>query len=389
MVNIETKLQELYNVYEARRRKGDRVMAFIYSMPTDIYFGRDVILKNDEAFSKFGSRALVVTGKSSAKENGSYDDIKQVLANTGIDHILFDEVEENPSLETIEKGRQVGVQKRVDFIIGIGGGSAMDAAKAIAVFIKNPELNMDNIFEQGELDSIPVIAVATTSGTGSEVTQYSIVTSNKEKTKKNLGQKVFPKLAFIDSKYTHDLPYDITVNTAIDAFTHLVEGYLNTNSSYMSDIYGEKGFELFKYCFKKLLDKDLDQEFRERVMLASTLAGIQISQTGTSLPHGMGYPLTYYKGLPHGLANGVLTMEYLKSFKDKAKIDRMLALLGLDKLCDLESILTRLIDVKLDINEDEIYEYSRAFVSNKAKLKNHTEKVGLEDIIAIYKRSLL
>lgn len=364
-------------------------MAFIYSMPTDIYFGRDVILKNDEAFSKFGSRALVVTGKRSAKKNGSYDDIKQVLANTGIDHILFDEVEENPSLETIEKGKQVGVQKRVDFIIGIGGGSAMDAAKAIAVFIKNPQLNMDNIFEQGELDSIPVIAVATTSGTGSEVTQYSIVTSNKEKTKKNLGQKVFPKLAFLDSKYTHDLPYDITVNTAIDAFTHLVEGYLNTNSSYMSDIYGEKGFELFKYCFKKLLDKDLDQEFRERVMLASTLAGIQISQTGTSLPHGMGYPLTYYKGLPHGLANGVLTMEYLKSFKDKAKIDRMLALLGLDKLCDLESILTRLIDVKLDINEDEIYEYSRAFVSNKAKLKNHTEKVGLEDIIAIYKRSLL
>lgn len=115
-------------------------MAFIYSMPTDIYFGRDVILKNDEAFSKFGSRALVVTGKRSAKKNGSYDDIKQVLANTGIDHILFDEVEENPSLETIEKGRQVGVQKRVDFIIGIGGGSAMDAAKAIAVFIKTLSL---------------------------------------------------------------------------------------------------------------------------------------------------------------------------------------------------------------------------------------------------------
>ncbi len=107
----------------------------------------------------------------------------------------------------------------------------------------------------------------------------------------------------------------------------------------MSDIYGEKGFELFGYCFKKLVNKDLDSEFRNKVMLASALAGIQIAQTGTSLPHGMGYPLTYFKGLPHGLANGVLTIEYLKSFKDKTKIERMLRFLGLSHLGELEAFL--------------------------------------------------
>ena len=364
-------------------------MEFIYSMPTEIYFGEDSVLKNKEVFSKIGSRALIVTGRSSAKKNGSYDDVTKARSEAGIEHILFDEVEENPSLESIEKGSNIGKVNNVDFVIGIGGGSPMDAAKAIAVFIKNPEINMDNIFSGKKLESIPVVAVATTSGTGSEVTQYSIVTSNKEKTKKNLGQIVFPKAAFLDSKYTFSLPYDITVNTAVDAFTHLVEGYLNSNSTYISDLYGERGFELFKYCFEKLMNKELDNEFRSKVMLASTLAGIQISQTGTSLPHGMGYALTYFKGLPHGLANGVLTIEYLKSFKNKTKIEKMLRILQLNNLEELEAIFKKLVIVKVEITAEEIMEYSKNLISNKAKLKNHTEEVKLEDIVQIYSRSLL
>lgn len=364
-------------------------MEFKYSMPTDIYFGEDVILKNKELFSSIGRKALIVTGRSSAKKNGSYDDVKKALSEVNVDYVLFDEVEENPSLETVEKGSHIGKVNNLDFVIGIGGGSPMDAAKAIAVFIKNPEINKENIFSSGKLDSIPVVAVPTTAGTGSEVTPYSIVTSNQEKTKKNLGQIIFPKVAFIDVKYTFDLPYDITVNTAIDAFTHLVEGYLNTNSSYMSDIYGEKGFELFKYCFEKLISKDLSREFRENVMMASVMGGIQIAQNGTSLPHGMGYPLTYFKGLPHGLANGVLTIEYLKSFKDKTKINRMLNLLGVSDLGELETIFSSLIDVRLYITEEEINEYSRSFISNKAKLKNHPEEVAFDDIVRIYKNSLL
>lgn len=363
-------------------------MNFKYAMPTKIYFDEDAVLKNKEVFKNLGSKALIVTGRNSAKKNGSYNDVAKALSEVGIEHILFDEVEENPSLETIEKGSNVGKSNNVDFVIGIGGGSPMDASKAIAIFIKNPKINIDNIFSQKQLENIPVVAVPTTSGTGSEVTQYSIVTSNKEKTKKNLGQFVFPTAAFLDSKYTFDLPYNITVNTAIDAFTHLVEGYLNSNSTYMSDIYGEKGFELFNFCFKKLIKKELDTEFRDKAMLASSLGGIQIAQTGTSLPHGMGYPLTYFKGLPHGLANGVLTIEYLKCFKDTTKLQKMLKALGLSNLGELEAILKQLINVDIQIADEEILEYSKAFVSNKSKLRNHPEEVTLEDIIRIYKKSL-
>ncbi|NMA69744.1 MAG: iron-containing alcohol dehydrogenase [Desulfitobacterium sp.] len=363
-------------------------MEFKYFMPTEIYFGEDVVLKNKDVFKKLGRKAFIITGRNSAKKNGSYEDVTKALAEAGIEYLLFDEVEENPSLETIEKASGLGKANNVDFVIGIGGGSPMDAAKAIAVFIKNPEVNQDNVFSGRKLEFIPVVAVATTSGTGSEVTQYSIVTSNKEMTKKNLGQVIFPQVAFLDYKYTYDLPYDITVNTAIDAFSHLVEGYLNSNSTFMSEIYAERGFQLFEDCFKKLVTKDLDHGFRADVMLASTLAGILISQSGTSLPHGMGYPLTYFKGLPHGLANGVLMIEYLRSFKDQTKIEKMLKVMGMSSLAELEEILKKLITVKVKITEEEIREYAQEFIANKAKLKNHTEEVKLEDIERIYRNSL-
>ncbi|MEL7655561.1 MAG: iron-containing alcohol dehydrogenase family protein [Bacillota bacterium] len=363
-------------------------MEFRYFMPTEIYFGEDVVLKHQEVFKTIGSKALIVTGRSSAKNNGSYDEVTKALSETGVEYILFDEVEQNPSLETIEKAGAIGKANKADFVIGIGGGSPMDAAKAIAVFIKNPEITKDNIFSGQKLASIPVVVVATTAGTGSEVTQYSIITSNKERTKKNLGQRIFPKVAFLDCKYTYDLPYDITVNTALDAFTHLVEGYLSSKSTSMSDIYGEKGFELFKDCFDRLLNNELDKEFRRKMMLASTLAGMLISQSGTSLPHGMGYALTYHKGLPHGLANSILTMEYLKSFQDQRKIKKMLSILQLDDLTELEGIFKKLLKVRIEIAEEEIREYAKNFMANKDKLKNHPEAVELEDIVGIYYRSL-
>jgi alcohol dehydrogenase len=157
----------------------------------------------------------------------------------------------------------------------------------------------------------------------------------------------------------------------------------------MSDIYGEKGFELFNFCFDKLLKSELSDEFREKVMLASTIAGIQIAQNGTSLPHGMGYPLTYFKGIPHGLANAALTMEYLKNFKDKTKIDNMLKCLKLDSLMDLEQYFKKLVNINIDITEEEILDYSNKLFSNKDKLKNHPENVELTDIVKIYSKSLL
>lgn len=364
-------------------------MSFHYKMPTKINFGRGVIEQYKYDMEKLGKKAFIITGKTSSKKNGSLVQIQEALKSLHIDYVLFDEVEENPSLETVEKAARLGKEEKVEFVIGIGGGSPLDASKAVAIYIKNPQINMDNIFSSGKLESIPVVAVPTTSGTGSEVTQYSIVTVHKEKTKKNLGQVVFPVIAYLDSSFTDDIPYGITVNTAIDAFTHLVESYLNSNATLMSELYAVKGLQLFNTCFKYLLNKELTVDFRDKVMLASMFGGIAIAQTGTSLPHGMGYALTYHKGLPHGLANGVLMVEYLKSFQNKEKVLCMLNETGLENIEQLENIMDTLIQVDIKLSLEEISEYATSFTNHKEKLRNHPEEVRIEDIERIYKNSFL
>lgn len=364
-------------------------MLFNYFMPTKIYFGKDVVLKNKYILKDFGKKAYIITGKRSSKMNGSLDHIIEALEYNNIDYIIFDEVEENPSLETVEKASLIGGNEKVDFIIGLGGGSPLDASKAIGIFINNPNINRDNINEAKDLKSLPVIAISTTSGTGSEVTQYAIVTDHNNQTKRNLGQSVFPDVAFLDPSYTMDMEYDVTVSTAIDAFTHLAEGYLNNNASELTDTIAKSGLKIFGTCLKQLVEKEIDYSTRENLMLASALGGMVIAQTGTSLPHGMGYPLTYFKNIPHGKANAILYGEYLNIFKDKVRVDKILSLLNLKDIEEFSSIISKLMDTTLDITEKEIKVYAKIMCSNEAKLKNHPEKVGYDEIYNIYMNSLI
>lgn len=359
-----------------------------FYMPTKVLMGKNIVVDSSELLKQYGNKALIVTGRHSSKANGSLEDVKKSLELSNIDYIVFDEIEENPSLETIEQGALLGKENDVNFVIGIGGGSPLDASKAIAVMIKNPDLTKDTVLTNKALEAIDLIAVPTTAGTGSETTQYSIVTVHKEKTKKNLGQSVFPKLALLDASYMNNMNSETTINTAIDALSHLVEGYLNVNANFFTDALVEKALKVWGECIDSLLNKSFNFEVREKFMIASTIAGMVIAQTGTSLPHGMGYSLTYFKGLPHGIANGCLYREYLKVFKDKEKVNNIWKYLGLSSFEELDNILEKLTKVDIEISDEEIKEYTEGMWNNKAKLKNHTEEITYEEIYNIYKNSL-
>ena len=355
-----------------------------FFMPTKVIMENNAVLNNADLFLKYGKKALIVTGKHSAEVNGSLEDTVKALNKSNIQYVVFNEVEENPSLETIEKATDIGRDFGCEFIIGIGGGSPLDASKAIAVMMKNPEITKENIFTSGKLAALDVIAIPTTSGTGSETTQYSIVTVHKEKTKMNLGQEVFPKVALLDAKYTEFMPVKTTISTAVDAFSHLVESYLNKNANILTDGVIEKALVIWGKAIPALLKGEFSYTDRENLMIASTMAGMVIAQTGTSLPHGMGYPLTYFKNMPHGLANGCLYKEYLAVFKDRKKIDNIWALLGLKSYEEMIEILSALTKVDIEITEEEIKDYTDSMWNNKSKLKNHPEEVSFEEIYNIY-----
>ena len=196
------------------------------------------------------------------------------------------------------------------------------------------------------------------------------------------------RLALLDGKYTEFLNRETTINTAVDAFSHLVESYLNINANLITDGIIEKSFALWGQCIDSLISGKISLEDRDNLMVVSTMAGMVIAQTGTSLPHGMGYPLTYFKNIPHGLANGCLYREYLGIFKNREKVDNIWRLLGLGSHKELIEVLEKFTKVSIKLTEDEIKEYTDGMWSNKAKLKNHPEEVSYDDIYKIYKNSL-
>lgn len=359
-----------------------------FFMPTKVIIGENCIDANSHLLKGLGSKALIVTGKRSAKLNGSGKDVEDALRKENIPFVLFDQIEENPSLETVEKARDFGLKEGADFVIGIGGGSPIDAAKAIAVLLKNTDLTGDTLICGKSLEASPVVAVPTTAGTGTEVTQYSILTDHKAQTKKNIGHTVFPRIAYLDAKYMLDMPKNITVHTAVDALSHLVESYLNVKSNEISEALVERGLEYWGNCVDNLLGGFFTYECRKDLMLASMLGGMAIAQTGTSLPHGMGYALTYHKGVPHGLANGVLYVHYLRCFKDQAKVQRLHKLIGVKNHDELEKILTALCLTDIKVTDEELQQYAQEMSANQAKLQNHPEEVGYEEIYHIYKASL-
>ncbi len=353
-------------------------------MPTKLFDGKKIIEEKGQLLLDYGKHALIVTGGHSSKINGSLGDVEDALKAVNIDYRIFDQVEENPSIENVIDG--ANVYKEAEFVIGIGGGSPLDAAKAIAVLLKNPHEPEEKIlFETSGAKALPVIAVPTTAGTGSEVTPYSILTVHKDQTKRNFKCRVFPEIAFLDVRYFLTMSIHVRLHTCIDALTHLVESYLNTNATEYSDGIVEAGLSLWAKGFPRIQAENIDETHMQYFIAASTFAGMAISQTGTSLPHGMGYFLTYHHGLSHGHANGILTSGYLRLYQDQDKVNRLLKCLGFHAIEDFEKEVDVLLPA-LNLTDDQMLMYVDQMMLNQEKLKNYPFEVTKDELFMMYKR---
>ncbi|MDD5945521.1 MAG: iron-containing alcohol dehydrogenase family protein [Clostridia bacterium] len=363
--------------------------AFTYYMPAKVFFGRNCIINNKEAFCDLGKKALIFTGRHSAKINGSLKDVTDALDAVGIGHVLFDEVEENPSLETIEKAAGIGLAEGADFVIGIGGGSPMDAAKGASYLLANPGMSAEMLMQEGTYKHTPIAEVATTAGTGSETTQYAVFTLHKLGTKNGATQKAFADIAFLDAKYTESLSDKVTINTAVDALTHLIEGYTSKKANYMNDRLAESGLAIFAECMPAIKAHDFTPEIREKLLLMSTIAGIVIAQAGTSLPHACGYMPTYEKGIAHGRANAIFTRAYLELFPDQTKPNKIIEILGFDSLESFNNFLKSILDPKEEFTEADVERYTDTLIATPGKLALHPDPLTREQVYEMYRKSLL
>ena len=294
--------------------------------------GKNCVLEQKNFLLELGKKAFVVTGKESARINGAFDDAVQALTANGQSYVLYDRVMANPTDICACEAGKIAREEGCDSVLAIGGGSPMDAAKAAAVLAIN-DISKEELFSLSFKKSLPIAVIPTTAGTGSETTPYSVLVDTTDidgKTprpggpaKRSIGSPLlFPKYAFLDAKYTAFLNRNITVNTAIDALSHAIEGMLTVRANYLSDMLARESIVLIMDCMNDLLAFPKDpssfpMDKREKLLLASTIGGMVIAQTGTAAPHSMGYQFTLNWGTDHGRANGLLLKSFLSWYRDK------------------------------------------------------------------------
>ena len=349
-------------------------------MPTKVYSQENCVKNHSAELQAIGTKAMLVTGKTSAVKTGAQGDILAALGDTP--YVIFNEIEENPSIETVLAAREIAVKEKVDFFIGIGGGSAMDAAKAMALMAANPHCGQEILYTPKKLPHLPVVCVPTTCGTGSEVTPYAILTIHARQTKKSISHRIFPVMALMDAAYLKVLPRHILVNTCTDALSHLLESYLHTSANQLNRIYSREGLRLWGQFKDRLLQGTVEDADYERMLHASMLAGMAITHTSTSLPHALSYAVTYHLGTPHGKACGYFLGGYVDTYGDPAVATQAVNLLGFDTTSDFRTYLADLLG-PANIDPELLKNDAKIVFNDASKLKTYPFPVTEEDMIAM------
>ena len=382
--NFSSKGMPIYRAVAQNHQ--EKPMKFTYFMPTKIICGRDCVTEQGNLLKDLGKSALIVTGKSSQK-NGALGDVLSALETNGQTATVYDRVTPNPSVACVREGVALLKSAGADFVVAIGGGSPMDAAKAIATLAVQDRTD-EEIFAGGYAPvALPMAHVPTTAGTGSEVTPYSILTNDAKRTKTSItSPAMFPRLAYLDGKYMRDLPAATTVNTALDAFSHAVEGMLSRNGTPLSDALARESLRIL-YPLLPKTSGALTLEERDTLLYASALAGMTIAQSGTTAVHGMGYSLTYFYNIDHGRANGLLLGATLRLCEKKGvpALQEILSACGdtLDGVC---ATIDALLGEREAIPAERLEEFAAA-VSEKHIKKSKYEPTA-EEVRVIFFTSL-
>lgn len=291
-------------------------MSFNYFMPTRILFGKGSINKLHQQNLPGKKALIVISAGQSIKKNGYLAKLEEQLDKAGVEHVLFDKILPNPIREHVMEGAALAKEQKCDFVIGLGGGSSIDSAKAIAVMATNEGDFWDYISGgtgKGKAvpnDPLPIIAITTTAGTGTEADPWAVVTNGDEKI--GFGyDKTFPVLSIVDPDLMLTVPADLTAYQGFDALFHSTEGYVNKTANEMSDLFALKSIALIGKSLEKAVKDGIDEEARADVALANTLAGIVESTSGCISEHSIEHAMSaYHYNLVHGAGLIMISLAY-------------------------------------------------------------------------------
>ena len=291
-------------------------MNYNFTSVPKVFFGEGALKDAASELSVLGKKALIVTGKVITK-TGLTKEVQNILSSLKIESVIFNDLPGEPDDKMIISGVQVFKSENCDFIIGLGGGTPLDTAKAISAMSVLPGKMIDYKGKELNGNFAPLVLIPTTAGTGSEVTRYFVFTNTGTKEKLLFkGDALLPKIAIIDYTYTISSPLSITLATGMDALCHVVESYTCRKANPLTDMYCLDAVKrIFKYLPRACADGN-DKEARKNMSLAAYEAGVSINGAPTTIIHGMSRPIGACFHVPHGISNAMLAVECLRAVLD-------------------------------------------------------------------------
>ena len=258
-----------------------------------------------------GKKAIIVIGGSSVKENGSLARVEAILDEINIAHTVFSGVEPDPSIETVRKGAKAFEEFQPDWIIGLGGCSAIDAAKVMWALYEHPELTFEEMIQIAGIPPLRkkarFVAIPSTSGTGTEITALAVITDREKGVKYPVvSYELLPDLAIVDGELCKSMPKHVTANTGLDALTHCVEAYVSNIDDNYADAFAKGGIELVFNNLEKAYNNPDCGETRQNMHDASCLGGFAFTNVWLGIAHSLAHQIGAVYGIPHGCANAIV-----------------------------------------------------------------------------------
>ena len=331
-------------------------MAFNFFVKSNIEFGRGALEMLPQILQGYGMKSAMIVYDGGVKAAGIADKVVEQVAKAGVPYVIYDGVIPNPTNEVVEEAAEKAREAKVDGFVAVGGGSSIDLAKAVNVLMTNP----GRIGDYGGIgmvkeDCLPLIAIPTTAGTSSEITNVSALIDTEKVIKYVvIDNRLTPSNVICDPELTRTVPASVTAATGMDAITHAVESYISNMATPLTEYNALKGLEILYHNLPKVCENGEDMDAREQMMLGCVITGFSFSNANLGLVHGIAHTLSAHFGLAHGMANACV-LPYVMRYNAKACPDKMIDLakaIGLEPSGDPEQDPLLLADALLKLTKD-------------------------------------
>lgn len=378
-------------------------MEWQYYLPVNVIFGAGKVSEAGELASRYGKKALIVTGRSSAKKSGLYDRVKDSLTQAGVDSVLFDKALPNPLTTTAVEGAELAKAEGCDVVVAIGGGSIMDCAKGIAFAAVNDGDISDYIYNRKHSDdALPLVLIPTTCGTGSEGNGFAVLTNPENGDKKSLRcNAIVAKASIVDPDTMRTMPKHVLASVGFDALCHSMEAYTANRSQPFTDALALYAMELIAKNLPALYSGTAEDEQAawEAMSVASTIGGMVINTAGVTLAHGMEHPASGLKNIVHGqglaaITPAVIDATYMGRPEKFARIAKILGAESAEQCGDAVRSFLKKIDLAITLGDLGIEEKDVPWMAENCmkvsagNLANTPVEITQEKVAELYRSCL-